>query len=493
LLFPTVIFSQEKFVKEKGSDETKLVSEKMTVKDIDANVLIEVTDEGDGGSIYLPHIAFPLVETNKLFNSAGRLYWNGDELGTAASGGGWTDDGTVVRLRTITDKVGIGTSTPNAGLHVNSNEGVLFGGTEGFGTALNLGAGTRMMWYPKKAAFRTGYVDQNQWNDSNIGDHSIAMGWCTIASGNNSIATGEKTIASGFVSTAMGGFTKASHQYSTAIGYGTEASGSYSTAIGGWTKAESYISTAIGRYNIGGGTVGSWVETDPLFEIGIGSSEMNRANAVTVLKNGNVGIGTSSPSAPLHVTGEDGVLFTGTYGSGSIPIEGVGSRMMWYPKKIAFRAGSVNSNQWNDTNIGDNSMAMGVNTTASGDASTAMGVNTTASGDFSTAMGYLTIANSDYSAAMGYLTTASGNFSTAMGSHTTASGNNSTTMGRSTNAQSYASTAIGHFNVGGGTINSWVNTDPLFEIGNGTDDLNRENAVTVLKNGNVGIGTTNSA
>ncbi len=35
-------------------------------------------------------------------------------LGTATTGGGWTDDGTVVRLTTVTDGVGIGTATPAA-------------------------------------------------------------------------------------------------------------------------------------------------------------------------------------------------------------------------------------------------------------------------------------------------------------------------------------------------------------------------------------------
>lgn len=37
-------------------------------------------------------------------------------------GGGWTDDGTVVRLTTSTDSVGIGTANPSARLHVEGNE-----------------------------------------------------------------------------------------------------------------------------------------------------------------------------------------------------------------------------------------------------------------------------------------------------------------------------------------------------------------------------------
>jgi hypothetical protein len=64
---------------------------------------------------------------------------------------------------------------------------------------------------------------------------------------------------------------------------------------------------AIGQFNIGGGTAGSWVGTDPLFEIGIGMDIGQSArNAVTVLKNGNVGIGDATPDYLLDMEA-DGV------------------------------------------------------------------------------------------------------------------------------------------------------------------------------------------
>ena len=62
---------------------------------------------------------------------------------------------------------------------------------------------------------------------------------------------------------------------------------------------------------------------------------------------GNVGIGTSSPSANLHVSGPNGVVFEGPQGGiGTIPKEGAGIRMMWYPKRAAFRAGFVLGTEW---------------------------------------------------------------------------------------------------------------------------------------------------
>ncbi len=58
---------------------------------------------------------------------------------------------------------------------------------------------------------------------------------------------------------------------------------------------------AVGRYNVGGGSKTSWISSDPIFEIGVGAGPSTRANAMTVRKNGNIGIGTTFPGARLHV------------------------------------------------------------------------------------------------------------------------------------------------------------------------------------------------
>ena len=165
-------------------------------------------------------------------------------------------------------------------------------------------------------------------------------------------------------------------------------------------------------------------------------------SADEIYLNGKVGIDVSAPSAELQVGGTDGVLFTGTYGSGTLPATGTGTRMMWYPRKAAFRAGYVDGTQWDDANIGNYSTAMGYGTRASGTYSTAIGYNTTASSGYSTAMGRSTTASGTSSTAMGYNTTAS-SYSTAMGNGTTASGFMTTAMGYNTTASGYSSTAMG--------------------------------------------------
>lgn len=71
-----------------------------------------------------------------------------------------------------------------------------------------------------------------------------------------------------------------------------------------------------------------------------------------------------------HLRCTDEALLAGTFASGwTEPNTGAGTRMLWYPRKAAFRAGRVTGTQWNNANIGDYSFACGVNTTASGLAS----------------------------------------------------------------------------------------------------------------------------
>ena len=112
---------------------------------------------------------------------------------------------------------------------------------------------------------------------------------------------GEQTEAFSWISTAMGYETYAGGNVSTALGHATSAIGNTSTAMGFQTQAESANSTAVGSRNIGGGAPNAWIGTDPLFEIGNAQEFESRSNALTVLKNGRVGIGTHTPQNPLHI------------------------------------------------------------------------------------------------------------------------------------------------------------------------------------------------
>ena len=172
--------------------------------------------------------------------------------------------------------------------------------------------------------------------------------------------------------------------------------------------------------------------------------------------SGNVGIGTTAPADKLDVAGAIGITTT----TATAPVVGIYS---------------------------PSAGALTLTATGSGNITLQLGL----SGNFSA--GYNAVANGGFaSAALGFQTTASGIVSTAMGDQTVASGAGSTAMGYTTTAASYIETVIGRFNALGASTsgNGWVATDPLFEIGNGSNTVSTSDAMVVLKNGSVGIGTT---
>ena len=207
-------------------------------------------------------------------------------------------------------------------VRINGSDGFLVTGTFGSGNTIDTevtGSGTRMFFNPNKAAFRAGVAVHLEWDDANIGEHSVAMGqhvtasgdntiafgWQTTASGLNSAVWGRNTVASGSFSTAFGDNTTASTHYATAFGGNTTASGHYSTAYGesttasGWyatafglyTTAPSYAETTIGMYNSNYAHSSDLlsISSDRLFTIGNGTSA-NRKNALTIYKSGLMNI-----------------------------------------------------------------------------------------------------------------------------------------------------------------------------------------------------------
>lgn len=108
----------------------------------------------------------------------------------------------------------------------------------------------------------------------------------------------------------------------------------------------------------------------------------------------------------FRVNVDGSVVGHGTFeGSGSAPpapAEGPGTRLMWYPAKGALRAGTVEGTQWDAANIGDHSLAIGLNTRASADYATAFGLRATAAQVSSFAAGEDVTASGAASVALGY-------------------------------------------------------------------------------------------
>lgn len=272
--------------------------------------------------------------------------------------------------------------------------------------------------------------------------------------------------------------------------------------------------------------------------------------AIATAYTQNVGVGTNKPLARLHVA-DSSVLYAaaGAYVSPNDIAEpasvGASRRMLWYADKGAFRAGYSTSTDDRKDSIGLASIAMGAYAKARGDGalaignscqalgnnSAAIGTSSYAKGEHATAIGFSAVAtgyqsasmggsneavsaytlamgnkstaSSDYAVAIGFTNKASGFKSLALGNETVASGLSSTaagfqskSIGANSTASGYrveANTAyelvVGMYNLPyAGNANIWQANDPIFSVGNGKDASNKSTAITVLKNGSVGIG-----
>jgi len=171
----------------------------------------------------------------------------------------------------------------------------------------------------------------------------------------------------------------------------------------------------------------------------------NGTERMRIKANGTVGIGTDDPKADFHVNNVNGVLYTGEFGVGTIPTEGAGARMMWHPRKAAFRSGFVTSFQWNEAFIGDYSFGAGYNTRASGDYGVAFGFNTQATGDYSFAAGNASISSGDYAFSAGHNPQATGNHSIALGRGALAFAESAIAIGYHPTADAPYALSLGHY------------------------------------------------
>ena len=232
---------------------------------------------GDTLALTKPDTADPffLLNEGDILNRGDYYYWDGDSW--EVYGGGTLDQsydfgGAGAGREIVAD---------NGAVWVSGEDGFIVDGVFESGDTIGIDGVNEfcgMYFNPRKAAFRAGYVDGDSWDNINVGKYSFAIG--------------QNSIASGFESIALGG-----HSIST---------GNNSFSTGNFTTSKSYSETVIGLNNTDYTPTSTsvWEATDRLFVVGNGDGVNPNSDALVILKNGNTGLGTSTPDTTLHVVGQ---------------------------------------------------------------------------------------------------------------------------------------------------------------------------------------------
>ncbi len=328
----------------------------------------------------------------------------------------------------------------------------------------------RVVWYPIKNAFLAGKVLIE--SPDSVGENSVATGFESKSKGAFSQALGYMAIARGNFSTAIGKSALAHSENSFAFGDGAKAIRNDAFALGSSAQA-----TGIGSYAFG--SVGR--DTVSL-----------QANTRTTLASGDysfaLGMGAQASETSAFAVGQNSTA----------------------SNVFAFALGS------NAQASGRQATALGALSRATGNFSTALGAGYS-TGWYSTSIGYLSQASGSfavsigsgyvysvsgmsfdvyskaqgsYSLALGNGNNANGSFSSAIGYRNYAYGDQTVTLGSNLAATSYASIVVGSYNYDNTSYSKyfWTLTEPLFVVGNGTYGA-PSNAMTILKNGRVGLQT----
>ncbi len=203
----------------------------------------------------------------------------------------------------------------------------------------------------------------------------------------------------------------------------------------------------------------------------------------------NIGIGTTQPSAKLHIAG-DFRLANGTEGAGKVltsNADGVATWQLPPPAPATFWSQSGNHiTSTNSGNVGigvsfpPQSKLVVIGNAAIGSQNSANGTNALATGFFTFANGSNSISGGSYSMA-----TAENAF--AFGNSSEANALNAVAFGLAIRVNVPHSFGVGSYN-SIEDANTPFQNQRIFQVGNGVANNIRRNAFTVLRNGNVGIG-----
>ena len=213
----------------------------------------------------------------------------------------------------------------------------------------------------------------------------------------------------------------------------------------------------------------------------------------TIKGDGNVGVGTSTPDAKLEVAGQ--VKITGgTPGANKVLRSDATGLATWVDPNTLISADAdwtVSGNNQYSAVSGN----VGIGTTTPTAKMQVQGpvligpVTSSSTGLYSLVVGAFSTASGQHSFSSGYNNLASGNNSSVSGESNTASGGGGQALGIGMISRSWSEVAVGSHNTDytPTAANGWNANDRIFVVGNGVNQSNRSNALTIYKNGTVNI------
>ncbi|HUS86252.1 MAG TPA: hypothetical protein VMW76_03345 [Bacteroidales bacterium] len=392
----------------------------------------------------------------------------------------------------------------------------------------------------KKYSVAIGYYAMAQGDYANAfgrsaqanGVSSTAVGYATLASGSAAASFGRSAVAGGTASLSLGYSSDALNTYSVAIGFDAQSSGEYSSSMGYMANASGNYSTAIGHtaiankensYSIGknaqstginafalgidavasGGTslsMGYSSSAGGSYSLAIGNSNNSSSTNSISLGNSNTSSNTNSIAIGNNNTAS-GVYSTALgYASSASGYRSVAIGSNYYKSSLIIIIPTLptlptlplipilpkgdtelpaDGKGWiilppsinrDNQAIGDYSIAVGAGNYST-NGGMAFGVYNNAEDVYATAIGFGNHALGKYSLAAGFANQTNGMYSVAFGTYTTAEAMNSFVIGK----YNYTSSAY--------DPDDWVETNPLFVIGNGTSSSSPNDAMIVYKNG----------
>jgi len=259
----------------------------------------------------------------------------------------WSQGTGTISPFTLTDNVGIGTSSPGAPLHV---VGHIWQTIPGKSTFIGLAAGANDN---QAANNQNTYVGYRSGNANVSGSNNTALGYNSLQTAstgghNTSIGSGALGFTTGAYNTAIGSaamFTNVAGGYNVSLGWNSgydNTSGNNNIAIGalaGMVNTTGSNNIFIG-YNAKPGV--GYTNLSNAIAIGANAT-VDQSNSLILGNNANVGIGTSTPSAKLDVAGTF-KLTDGSEGAGKVLTSDNAGNATWKTNQVAFFVGMGGSN-----------------------------------------------------------------------------------------------------------------------------------------------------